>query len=63
MTAPSLLYLKEIADELRVCVVTARRWVRSGRLPAVRVGRSYRVSREALEQLTARGLPPARPRA
>ena len=39
-------------------VRTVRRYVRHGRLPAVRIGKQYRVSREALDTLTGRAAAP-----
>lgn len=41
-----LLTAAEVADRLRVSTMTVYRLIRSGELPAVRVGRNYRV-REA----------------
>lgn len=42
--------LEEIAKRLRVTVATVRRYVRAGRLEAVRLGREYRVRRDALDR-------------
>jgi excisionase family DNA binding protein len=42
----TLLTAAEVADQLRVSTMTIYRLIRSGELPAVRVGRNYRV-REA----------------
>ncbi len=41
--------LGEIAERFGLNVVTVRRWVRAGKLEAVRVGGTYRVSKVALE--------------
>ena len=46
-----LLTVAEIADILRVTPITVRRFIASGRLPAVRVGKAVRVRKEAVEQL------------
>jgi excisionase family DNA binding protein len=43
------LSLDEIADKFGLNVETPRRWVRDGKLEAVRVGRSYRVPKAAFE--------------
>ncbi|WP_366146598.1 helix-turn-helix domain-containing protein [uncultured Pseudokineococcus sp.] len=43
MTDGDLLTVAEVADALRVSRMTVYRLVHSGELPAVRVGRSYRV--------------------
>ncbi len=44
-----LLTVAEVADILRVSTMTVYRLIRSGELPAVRVGRNYRVRRAALD--------------
>ena len=43
-----LLTVAEVADRLRVSTMTIYRLIRAGDLPAVRVGRSYRVFESAL---------------
>lgn len=43
-----LLTAAEVADELRVSTMTVYRLVRRGELPAVRVGRNYRIRRRDL---------------
>ena len=48
MTA-RLLTAGEVADQLRVSTMTVYRLIRRGELPAVRVGRNYRVRNEDLE--------------
>jgi excisionase family DNA binding protein len=40
-----LLTVKEIAQLLRVSPITVRRYIASGRLPAVRIGRGVRIDR------------------
>lgn len=44
-----LLTVAEVAEMLRVSTMTVYRLIRTGQLPAVRVGRSYRVRRGDLE--------------
>lgn len=44
-----LLTVAEVAELLRVSTMTVYRLIRSGELPAVRVGRNYRVRRGALD--------------
>jgi excisionase family DNA binding protein len=43
-----LVDVATVAKELSVSVETVRRWIRSGRLESVRVGRRVLVRREAL---------------
>jgi excisionase family DNA binding protein len=46
---PDAFYtLKEARTHLRISDATARRWVKSGRLPAEKFGRDYRVRGEYL---------------
>lgn len=45
----TLLTAAEVADLLRVSTMTIYRLIRSGELPAVRVGRNYRVRRAELD--------------
>jgi excisionase family DNA binding protein len=44
-----LLTAAEVADDLRVSTMTVYRLIRRGELPAVRVGRNYRVRVADLE--------------
>ncbi len=48
-----LLTVEEAARMLRISSVSVRRHVASGRLPAVRVGRSVRIDKDAVEQFAA----------
>jgi excisionase family DNA binding protein len=43
----------EVADVMRVSKMTVYRLVHSGEMPAVRVGHSFRVPQDALEQYLA----------
>jgi excisionase family DNA binding protein len=43
----------EVADLLRVSNMTVYRLVQSGELPAVRVGRSYRIREEDMDRFVA----------
>lgn len=45
----TLLTAAEVADTLRVSTMTVYRLIRSGELPAVRVGRNYRVRERDLD--------------
>jgi excisionase family DNA binding protein len=44
-----LLTVAEVAEMLRVSTMTVYRLIRTGELPAVRIGRSYRVREPDLE--------------
>lgn len=48
-----LLTVREAAAMLRVSQVTLRRYVASGKLPAVRVGRNVRIDRVAVQRTLA----------
>ncbi len=48
-TDDHLLTVPEAAERLRVHVITVRRYIKAGRLAAVRVGRNVRVRTSALE--------------
>jgi len=45
-----LLTAAEVAERLRVSTMTVYRLIRRGEIPAVRVGRNYRVAAEALDE-------------
>lgn len=49
----SLLTVAEVASAMRVSTMTVYRLIKSGELPAVRVGRSYRMRGSAVEQYLA----------
>ncbi len=47
------LTVAEVADVMRVSKMTVYRMLHAGEIPAVRVGRSFRVPQDALEQYLA----------
>jgi excisionase family DNA binding protein len=51
---------EEVADMLGLHVRTVRNYVRDGRLPAVRIGKQYRIAAEDVEELTGGRTPPPR---
>jgi len=57
---PLGMSLQDVAKVLRVHYNTVRRMVRSGKLPAQKVGRIWRVSRAAVEALLSGDKPPER---
>lgn len=42
--------VKELADRLRVAEATVRRWIRSGALRAIDIGKGWRISASDLDQ-------------
>ncbi|MEU6075006.1 helix-turn-helix domain-containing protein [Micromonospora sp. NPDC047074] len=52
--------VEQVAERLGLHVRTVRGYIRSGRLPAVRIGKQYRIARADLDALTGRPRP-ARP--
>lgn len=59
-TLPHLLKSKDVAKFMGVCLRTVRRWVKSGRLAAMKThpGRNgrYRIPRESLRQMLVGGI-------
>lgn len=54
-----LLGVEEVSGYLGVGPVTVYRWCREGRLPCLKVGKSWRIRREALEDFLRQGERPA----
>jgi excisionase family DNA binding protein len=48
---------EELADYLKVGAQTVRAWVRSGKVKAVKFGRSWRIADEELKRIIAEGVP------
>lgn len=46
-----ILSLKELAQFLKVSTITARRWCRSGKVPAIKIGNRYRIRKEDIYEL------------
>ncbi|MDO5722805.1 MAG: helix-turn-helix domain-containing protein [Flaviflexus sp.] len=52
--APQFMTVAEVAEMTRVSRMTVYRMVHAGDLPAVRVGNSYRVPTEAVDELLSK---------
>jgi excisionase family DNA binding protein len=59
--ADTLMTVAEVADVLRVSNMTVYRLIRSGELPALRVGKSFRIQRRDLSAYLADGVVRAEP--
>jgi excisionase family DNA binding protein len=59
--ATTLLSVDQVATQLGMHVRTVRRYVREGRLKAVRIGKQYRIAASDLATLTGRPLAPEVP--
>jgi excisionase family DNA binding protein len=51
---PQLLTVPQVAEEFQVTAQTIRNWIDAGVLPAVRVGRAFRVRSEDVDALLDR---------
>jgi excisionase family DNA binding protein len=61
-TAPNtLLSVDQVAGQLGMHVRTVRRYVREGKLKAVRIGKQYRIAAADLTQLTGQPMPAPEP--
>ena len=45
-----LMTIKEVADFLRISTISAYSWVRDGKLPAIRIGKEWRVRTRDLDE-------------
>ena len=43
---PKLLTIQEVADQLRLSRLTVYRYISSGKLPAFKLGRDFRISQD-----------------
>ncbi|GAB3082975.1 helix-turn-helix domain-containing protein [Micromonospora schwarzwaldensis] len=55
--------VEQVAARLGLHVRTVRGYIRTGRLPAVRIGKQYRITRADLDAFTGTPAPPAGPAA
>ncbi|MBB5791004.1 helix-turn-helix domain-containing protein [Jiangella mangrovi] len=63
MTAGTLYSAEDVAELLGLHVRTVRAYVRDGRLPAVRIGKQYRIAPEDVDALTGGRTSAVRPQA
>lgn len=56
-SAPRFLTVAEVAQMARVSRMTVYRMVHAGDLPAIRVGKSFRVPEAAAQEMLSQGLP------
>jgi excisionase family DNA binding protein len=54
MPDSDLLTVAQVADELQVTAQTIRNWIERGVIPALRIGRAYRIRREDVDLLLDR---------
>ncbi|AGL14400.1 helix-turn-helix domain-containing protein [Actinoplanes sp. N902-109] len=54
-----LYSVEQVADQLGLHVRTVRGYIRDGKLPAVRIGKQYRIAQPDLDALTGRPAAPA----
>jgi excisionase family DNA binding protein len=53
--AERLLTVPQVADEFQVTSQTVRNWIDAGTLPAIRMGRAFRLRRADVDALLDRG--------
>lgn len=53
-----LLTVNEVASDLRVSKMTVYRLIKQGNLPAVRVGRGYRIKSQTIERYLSKASTP-----
>ena len=44
-------FVEELADVLRINKMTIYRWIKAGKLAAVKVGKDYRITKDDFERL------------
>jgi excisionase family DNA binding protein len=49
-----ILTVDQVAEEFQLTAQTIRNWIKAGTLPAVKVGKVYRVKREDIDALLSR---------
>lgn len=51
MGQPDFYLVDELAEKLRVSRMTIYRWIKSGKLTAMKLGKEFRIDREEFERL------------
>ena len=46
-----ILTVEQAAEKLQVAPKTVRAWLRAGRIPAAKIGRTYRISEDGIEDM------------
>ena len=54
MTGEQYYSIKEVATMLKVAYLTVYRWIKSGKLKAVKAGKQYRIKKEDLDKFIKR---------
>ena len=49
--ADEFLTIREVAQLLKLSEATIRKWCREGRLPALKLGKAYRIRRSDIDRL------------
>jgi excisionase family DNA binding protein len=53
MSAESFLTVPEVAERLRMTPMTIYRWIEDGKLPALQIGKHYRIKESELDRVLA----------
>lgn len=53
---PEYITVNQIAQEQQVTVMTVRNWIKSNKLMAVKIGKSYRIRKQDYEDMCKRGI-------
>lgn len=53
---PEYITVNQIAQEQQVTVATVRNWIKSNKLMAVKIGKSYRIRKQDYEDMCKRGI-------
>lgn len=54
MKKPDFYLVEELADKLRVNKMTIYRWIKAGKLTAIRIGKHYRITKDDFEAFLKR---------